>query len=170
MRGIKSKSTVTDKAPNAYQQALRLLAGRDYTVAALAGKLRLRGCDEAEITLAVERLQKERFLDDRRYAERFVAAARNSGRYVGYRLRQELRRRGLPVELLEELPGETDNEEDETALARRITARRYPSFDPATAGEREQRRVAAFMQRRGFTATVIRSVLRHRGEEDYHDQ
>ncbi len=169
MRGIKSKSTVTDGTVNAYQQALRLLTGRDYTVAAMTGKLRLRGCDEADIVLAIERLQQERFLDDRRYAQRFIESARGSGRYVGYRLRQELRRRGLPVELLDELPGETGSEEDETTLARRITARRYPAFDPATAGERERRRVAAFMQRRGFTATVIRSVLRHRGEEEYHD-
>lgn len=169
MRGIKSKSTATDRSANAYQQALRLLAGRDYTVSAISAKLRLRGCDEAEIALAVERLQKERFLDDGRYARHFIESARRSGRYVGYRLRQELRRRGLPVELLDELSVETGAEEDEAVLARQLTARRYSSFDPLTSDEREKRRIAGFLQRRGFSATSIRSVLRHRGEEEYHD-
>lgn len=166
MRGIKSKSTVTDRTVNAYQQALRLLTGRDYTVAAMTGKLRLRGCDEADILLTIERLQQERFLDDRRYAERFVESARQSGKYVGYRLRLELRRRGLNKELIDSVTTDCHDLQSEYAMAFELVSRRYPSFSGPKSEAGEKRRIAGFLQRRGFSSALIRSVIMAQGQEE----
>lgn len=169
MRVQRSKSTASDGCRPAYPIALRLLTSRDYTVAAIVRKLLLRGCAAEDVQTTVSRLQQEGFLDDQRYAERFVASALNNGRYVGYRLKQELKRRGLAAELIERVLCDSRDEADEHELACRLVARRYASFIPATADDRERRRVAGFLQRRGFGAGVIRLILLGRSGEVDHD-
>ncbi len=139
--------------------ALRLLSGRDYTRQALQHTLQQRGVSAAEAQTAVERLVQEGFLQDRRYAERFVAAVRESGKYTGYRLRQELRRRGFPVELIDEVLRRGLDEVDECNHARALVERRYTGFDPQTADAREVMRVTGFLQRRGYRGEIIRRVL-----------
>lgn len=170
MKAERSKSTGSEGCRKAYPIALRLLASRDYTVAGITGKLLLRGCATEDVQAAVSRLQQERFLDDRRYAERFIESAASSGRYVGYRLRQELRRRGVAVELIEDILGGRRNAaDDEYELACALVARRYAPFRAAAADDRERRRVAGFLQRRGFGSGTIRAVLLNRSGEVDHD-
>lgn len=154
------RSIVTRSEGHAYPAALRLLAGRDYTVAALARKLEQRGYRQEQVAETLERLVAERFLDDRRYAQRFVEQARETGRYLGYRLRQELKRRGIPAELISDALDEPDAPDHERRLARQLIERRYAAFDPAASDERERRRVAGFLQRRGFSAEAVWSVVR----------
>ena len=157
--------TVTDRpvrraaAADPYTSALRLLAGRDYTVAAITKKLLDRGCDAAPVEQAINRLIAERFLDDRRYVERFVEASQAIGRYVGYRLRQELRRRGAPDALVTAALDGYQDPLEEIAVARSLVARRYAGFSPAHAPDQERRRVAGFLQRRGFRSDTIWKVL-----------
>lgn len=145
-----------------YNLALRLLTGRDYTVAALTAKLARRGCPEASVQASIARLLREGFLDDRRYAERFVEACRTNGRYLGYRLRQELRRRGVAAELIASVLAESPETVAELELARELVVRRYSGFNPALADDRERRRIAGFLQRRGFGVGTIRTLLDRR--------
>lgn len=139
------------------------------TAADLGRRLHMRGFDRDAVEAVLVRLRQERYLDDRRYAERFLETARENGRYVGGRLRQELARRGVPRELLTELLAGPEQATDETALARQVVQRRYGGFDPACADDRERRRIAGFLQRRGFRPAVIRSILWHVREEVDHD-
>lgn len=125
----------------------------------LMRKLLLRRFSQIDAKAAVERLVREGYLQDRRYAERFIATARETGRFTGYRLRQELQRRGVGVELLDELLRELPKEEGQLERAQNLVTRRYPGFEPQTADERERRRVAGFLQRRGYGYDVVREVL-----------
>lgn len=154
--------TVTEPGDPVYLAALRLLAARDYTRASLFRKLEQRGYAAEQIEAVINRLTAERFLDDRRYAERFIVTSRESGRYLGYRLRQELRRRGVPADLGDELLAACSDPADELDLARQLVARRYAGFDPATSDDRLRRRIAGFLLRRGFGVEVIRQVLDRR--------
>jgi len=160
------RSTVTDTVAQTYQAALRLLAGRDYTVAVLVRKLEQRGHAPEQVAAAVARLVSERFLDDHRYGEGLIAQCRASGRYVGYRLRQELKRRGVPAEVVVELLADPQENGEELALARQLISRRYAGFDPVASDDRDRRRVVGFLQRRGFGAGVIRQLLDRRRQID----
>lgn len=160
------RSSVKEPADQVYLQALRLLAGRDYTVAALTRKLEQRGHAAEQAAEAVARLVVEHFLDDRRYAERLIEQCRASGRYVGYRLRQELKRRGVPAAVSAELLADYRDGTEEIDLARQLIARRYAGFDPVTSDDRDRRRVAGFLQRRGFSGEVIRQLLDRRRQID----
>lgn len=160
--------TASDQSSAAYLAALKLLTGRDYTRLALLRKLRQRGfqADEAQVT--ADRLAAEGYLQDQRYAERIVAMARESGRYTGIRLRQELQRRGVPSEIVAEVLQDAPDAAHEQEQALGLVTRRFTGSALRTDDERTRRRIAGFLQRRGYGSDVIRSVLQQAAAQ--HDQ
>ena len=154
------KSSEPSSPERAFQAALRLLGARDYTTAKMREKLAARGLDGADVEAAVVRLESEGWLSDRRFAERFAETAVNGGRFFGPRLRLEMRRRGVPAELIDEVLVRLRQEHDEQDDLRRVMERRFPGFSFAAAGDREKRRVIAFLQRRGFGLGAIMKILK----------
>ncbi len=157
---MKSKNTEQSSPELARQYALRLLAARDYSIAQLKLKLRDREFAEVDLEEAVAGLERENWINDRRYAERFAESALASGRFYGLRLRMEMLRRGFPETIVTEviaLVSEGRNEDDETCLA---LMRRFPDFSFATASDKEKRSVLGFLQRRGFRISVILRAMR----------
>lgn len=144
----------------AWQYALRLLTGRDYSVARMRQKLVMRGIAEQDVETALRRLQREGWLDDRRYAARFAESALSSGRYYGARLRMEMRRRGFATDVVNETLAPLLAESDEISEVRSAAERRYPGFCYSAASDRDKRRVVGFLQRRGFGFSAIMRALR----------
>jgi len=162
---LKSRNTELPSPDQAYLHALRLLTGRDYTVAGIRRKLAAREVAGDDLEAALLRLQREGWLDDRRYAGRFAEAALASGRFYGVRLRMEMRRRGFPPDVVNETIAPLLAESDEISEVRSAAERRYPGFSYAAAGDRDKRRVVGFLQRRGFGLSAIMRALR--AEESY---
>jgi regulatory protein len=157
---LKSRSTEQPSTEQAYRYALRLLTGRDYTTLKLKQKLLAREFGEVDAETVVARLTAEGWLNDHRFAERFAEAALGSGRFFGPRLRLEMRRRGIPPELVSEIMAQIRDEHDEGEGLRLLLERRFPGFAFASATDRERRRVIGFLQRRGFSVAAIRGVMR----------
>jgi regulatory protein len=155
-----SRNTEPLSGEQAYHYALRLLTGRDYTVAGVRRKLAARDVAENDLDTVIHRLQREGWLDDRRYAERFAASALSSGRYYGVRLRLEMRRRGFAPDVVDEALTPLLAESDEVSEARSAAERRYPGFFYPAADDRDKRRVIGFLQRRGFGFSAIMQALR----------
>jgi regulatory protein len=164
-KSLKSRSTEPLSREKGFLYALRLLAARDYTRAGMLKKLVARGVGEADAEHTVDRLVTEGWLNDLRYAERFAEAAVSSGRFFGQRLRLEMRRRGIPVELVSEVVGRLREEHDEQDDLRSLLDRRYPDFSFDVTTDREKRRVIGFLQRRGFGFSAIMQALRARGTD-----
>ena len=81
-----------------YFYALKLLKARDYSVSKLFEKLEAKfGQVSPEI---IERLLQKNFLNDRRFAENYVARRKHCG---PLQLREELSARGVPSHLAEEI-------------------------------------------------------------------
>jgi regulatory protein len=153
--------TDSDQVRDGYLLALRLLTGQDYTALALQRKLLARKFTPESTRAVLEQLGREGLLNDQRYAERFVAAARETGRFTGYRLRQELQRRGVPSEVADELLQDPPDLGDELEQARQLVSRRYRGFHPQSADEPEKRRISGFLQRRGYPVSIIMQVINH---------
>jgi SOS response regulatory protein OraA/RecX len=86
-----------------YAHALKLLQARDYTVLQLNQKLRAKfGTVPQEV---VDRLIQKKFLNDRRFAENYVARRKNRGPGL---LREELLARGVPPALADEILSQID--------------------------------------------------------------
>ena len=141
--------------PDAFQQAMGLLARREHSARELKGKLALRGHGGGESVAAIERLKDLAYQDDDRFAAS-LARRRAAQGYGPRRIQAELRSHGLADAAIRDVLA--DLEVDWTALAAAQLSRR-PGRQPASdrAGRAAQ---AAFLLRRGFDAATVRAVTR----------
>lgn len=148
-------------AAEALAAALRLLGRRDYSSAELRARLLRKGFAPAPVETVVERCRELGYLDDRRYAEERARALLRSGRAVGRRLLSDLQARGIPRHEAEAALESAVEGADPESLLRALLERRFPDFQPATAGDRERRRVLDYCLRRGFAPALVQSLIRH---------
>jgi regulatory protein len=144
--------------PTAYRRAVLRLGRRDHTVAELRRALVERGHGAEEVDAAIERLRRERYLDDRGYAERF-ARSRMANHGLGrLRVRQALRQRGVGRGEVEAGLRRAAAEVDEAAVLDGV-ARRYWKAHARVEPERRLPRLWAFLLRRGFPPGLVRDRL-----------
>jgi len=133
--------------------ALDALARRDYASEDLRRKLLQKGYDTSVIGPLLEQLRAEKLLDDRRYAENFVAyhAARGQG---PLRVRAELRGKGLEGGMVEEC---LDAYPEWLSHLRNARQKKFGATPPSNYADRQ--RQSKFLAYRGFTGAQIRAVL-----------
>jgi regulatory protein len=133
--------------------ALDALARRDHASGDLHRKLIDKGYDVAVVAPLLDALRGEKLLDDRRFAENFVAyhAARGQG---PLRIRADLRRHGLEGNLSEEC---LDAFPDWISHLRRARQKKFGAAPPVNTVDRQ--RQARFLGYRGFTSAQIRTAL-----------
>jgi regulatory protein len=131
--------------PGAYQRALALLVRREHSRQELSRKLRAKGVEPEETTLALEKLARQDFQNDERFAAA-LARTRAAAGYGPMRIRSELATHGLSREVIETaLDG---CERDWPASARALVIRRYA--DKNLADPTVRRKAVDFLLRRGF--------------------
>lgn len=141
--------------PTPTQRAIGLLTRREHSRKELARKLTARGVESSDADAAVERLAREGWQDDARFAESLVRARVSSG-HGPIRIRAELSTHGLDRETV---AAALDTfEGDWLDVARDLVRRRYGE---AIAGDPILRRKAAdFLIRRGFDGDCARAACR----------
>ena len=149
-----------------YLRALNLLARRDHSIAELKRKLAARGFPDIQVVDALERLSRQGYLDDRRFAERWAESALRGGKGFGVRLLLELQRRGVDRETAAEVVAGASSEHGELQLLAAVVAKRFSAFDPVSAAQKERQRVYAYLQRRGFSLSAIRNYFESGPEEE----
>jgi regulatory protein len=137
------------------QRAVALLARREHSRDELARKLLRRleaGQDPAEVEAVLNELQRRDLLSERRYADAVVRT--RAARYGNARLAQDLKARGVPADTMKlALAALGDSE---LQRARDVWARR---FGAVPIDLQERARQTRFLERRGFSAAIIRRVL-----------
>ena len=133
--------------------ALDALSRRDYASEDLRRKLLEKGYDGTVVAALIDRLHGEKLLDDRRYAESFVAyhASRGQG---PIRVRTELHLKGIEALLIEESLGAFP---DWIAQLRRAQQKKFGAQPPNNYADRQ--RQSRFLAYRGFTSAHIRAAL-----------
>ena len=133
--------------------ALDALARRDYASEDLRRKLLEKGYDAVVVVPLLDALRAEKLLDDRRYAENFVAyhAARGQG---PLRVRADLRRHGLEGPLVEEC---LDAFPEWIVHLREARQKKFGAKLPSTYADKQ--RQVRFLGYRGFTSAQIRTAL-----------
>ncbi len=149
------------RGPSAFDAALRLLGMRARSVAEIRERLARRDFDEAEIENVIVRLQAHRVLDDREFAQEWVRSRR--GNRGAAALRQELARKGIDRELVDEVLdglGGSQQLDEATVLAAKRIAAASPALlgDPDGRRKLEQRALAA-LARRGFDSETARDAV-----------
>jgi len=139
-------------------RALRHVARREHSREELRRKLAPHGEPDA-VEAVLDRLAELELLSDTRFAEAFVRG--RAERFGRRRIAHELAQRGVDADAIDDaLQTELGDDELQRALA--LWRRK---FDAAPADPKEWARQARFLTARGFSADVVRKVLKERFDE-----
>ena len=139
-------------------RAVNMISARPLSRQELQKRLKNKGTEESDAEAAADWLENIGALDDLAYAKTVVRHYSESG-YGEAKLRDELRRRGVPRELWEEALS-TAPDPAET-LSRVIASRtRGKRLD-----EKGRKKLSDLLLRRGFSWRDVRSALSALGEE-----
>jgi len=145
----------TASQPTPRDDAIRLLARREYAAAELRARLAAKGHEPAAVESAIAQLAEEGLQSDARFVEHFVRSRVHRGQGP-VKVRAELGQRGVAHELIGEAL--RDAECDWYALACEALAKR---FSGPGAAPRERARRERFLASRGFDAEQVHHALAH---------
>lgn len=137
----------------------RLLRFRPRSVKEVRSRLKRAGFSPEVIQSVTEEAIERGWLDDEAFARLWVRdrlLTKSKGRAL---LRRELLSKGVSEEIIERVLAEAEAELDEEKLIRGLIegrGDRYQGLDPET----RERRLYAFLRRRGFSPQAIRRALR----------
>lgn len=148
-----------DELQRAVDLAYRALGHRERTVAELRTYLEGKRVEPDAIEHAVAELSSAGFLDDARFAERFAEDKRTLERWGSERIERDLRRRGVPDELVEAVASSQERSDElDSALALLADRVREPLTD-----ERRRDRAWRMLVRKGYEPELAYDAVRAHG-------
>lgn len=147
----------TSRKKRAYQRALYLLDGQDYSYSMLYRKLMQTYGDKELCTQVLQKLLDAGSIDDRRYAQHLTEFLITRKKYGVYRVRQELYRRGIPKDIAEEaLEGWEDAQEENIG---EVLAKKYGRYLTDPLDRKARDKVTAGMIRLGYSYKSIKNAI-----------
>jgi regulatory protein len=145
---------------DAYTTALTLLARRELSAEQLRARLLRHKLQPAAIDAAIERLTRDRTLDDRRVA---LAAARVEATIKGHgkrRVLQSLQRLGVSADIAKTAVDEVFSDVDEIALLDRAIAKRLKGAPLCSLDRNAKARIVRRLVAQGFAPSQVFARLR----------
>ncbi|WP_193015566.1 regulatory protein RecX [Proteus sp. FME41] len=145
-----------------YQYAVFMLSRRDYSTVELKRRIARRiretekdsPTEEECLPQVIERLLESQYLDDNRTIYSFFRSYLNKS-YGPLRIRQELRLKGFPSEIIERVLEETDT--DWFELCKEVKERKFGESKPKD--YKEKAKQIRYLQYRGFTSEYMNSLF-----------
>ena len=144
-----------------YDRAMNMLAVRGRAAMDLRRALIKKGEPPPFVETAIGRLEVAGFLDDRAYAAEFVRSKVLAAGMSRRRVQQELAKRGVARDIAIEATNTVFADEglDEQSSIERVARRKLRALASADSVTR-QRRLYAFLARRGYDASDISQIMR----------
>jgi regulatory protein len=140
--------------------AYRYLSYRPRSYAEVDRKLREKGFDDTAVRIVLSNLIRLGYIDDEKFADQW-AQSRVRLRGLGRRrIEQELRYKGVDRETARRAIDDVLTADLEIETARRAVERKLKTMRTLDR-ETRRRRLAAFLERRGFSFAVIRHILKN---------
>jgi len=144
------------RSDNPVDLAFRFLGRRDRTVAEVRAHLAKKGVEEADVEAAVEELRDMGYLDDARYAHRFVEDRVNLDGWGSERIERKLVELGVEREHVSAaLRGRDFGTELDAAVA--LLQRRWRE---PPANDREREKALGFLVRKGYDLEIAYDAVR----------
>jgi regulatory protein len=145
-----------ERLQHALELAYRHLGRRDRTVAEMRERLEAEQVEAAVIDATVAELQDQGYLDDARYAQRFVEDRRTIDAWGAERIERKLLAVGIDQALITAALGDRGAAEElEAAVA--VLRRRFPH---APAGDRDRDRALGLLVRKGYDLELAYDAVR----------
>ena len=143
-------------ARRAQEKALYLLEYRNYSKRELTEKIARTAASREAAQAAAGRMEELGLIDDRRFGEDYAREQFSRKGYGARRAAQELRRKGLDQELVQELVEKYGSPEQSGENIRRVLEKKYPGWRE---DEKVRRRAFAALQRLGYSYQEVREAM-----------
>ena len=138
------------------EKALRYLSFRNRSVKEMKTFLLGKGYDPEVVSHTLTRLEEVGFLDDRAFAKTW-AEVRVKSKGMGERLlERELHQKGIKKDIIRGVVAGLGDEEERALSLALARIERLKGLDKVTA----KRRLAGFLQRKGYSGEVVYDVVR----------
>jgi regulatory protein len=144
---------------DAWDAALKYLAARARTSHEVRQVLARRGYPPDDIATVMARLTAARYVDDADFARTWVAARAHRGAAAPARLARELRAKGVPDGAIAAALRSLEEEWDACVAADEAAKRKVKTLAGVPV-DAARRRLAAYLERRGFARDVILATCR----------
>lgn len=141
---------------NCRDYALKVIEFKDRTEKEIREKLTQKGYDENITEDEIAFLKDYGFINDLRYAQRFVSDAINLKKWGKARIRAELLRKGVDREIIDNAVEDAFIDVDDDRLLKEMQ-RRFKNSDLSNIKERT--RIFNFYMRRGFSPDEIKGAM-----------
>ena len=141
---------------NCRDYALKVIEFKDRTEKEIREKLTQKGYDENITEDEIAFLKDYGFINDLRYAQRFVSDAINLKKWGKARIRAELLRKGVDREIIDNTVEDAFIDVDDDRLLKEMQ-RRFKNSDLSNIKERT--RIFNFYMRRGFSPDEIKGTM-----------
>ncbi len=152
----------------AKSQALRYLAYRERSERELAAYLEGKGHAAAVIQKTIRNFAKLNYINDRRFATEWGRQRIEGKKFGRARVRHELSAKGIANHIIEATLNSLYNSHPERDLAQDCASKKLASLR-GLEPEKKARRLAQYLQRRGFAADIIRETLRVSAGKPQHE-
>ena len=142
-----------------WQVALKHIAVRARTTHEVRQTLTRRGYAPRDVAVVIARLTAARYLDDADFARTWVSTRAHRGMAAPARLARELRTKGIGAGEIEAALQALQEEWDPVAAADEVARRKLSALKGLPAPV-VRRRLAAFLDRRGFGPDIILATCR----------
>lgn len=161
--GQEVPESVRDDREPAPHDVARQIALRQLTMAPrsrkqLEDKLRQKGCADEVSREVLDRLEEVGLIDDAAYAHMLVRARQEAKGLAPRALTQELRRKGVADELIEDALADVDPEDDEER-ARQLVDKKVRTMRGLDR-QVQTRRLAGLLGRKGYDSSMAFRIIR----------
>ncbi|MGM9550696.1 MAG: regulatory protein RecX [Clostridia bacterium] len=130
--------------------AAKLLSFCDRSEKEIREKILKKGYSQEECEEAVEFCREYGYIDDIRFANHFVHDCVEIKKYGAFRIRMELKRRGISDEIIEDALSSIENEKD---ILKAEMERRFPCAD--FSDMKVKNKIFGYFSRRGYKPSDI---------------
>lgn len=149
-------------ARRAREKALYLLEHRSHSKRELMEKIARTAASREAAQAAADHMEEIGLIDDQAYAESYARELFLRRRFGARRVKQELARKGIDREIIQQVLAQYEEEEDGQERAGEnialVLSKRYPLWRE---DEKTRRRAVAALQRLGYSYQQIQSVMGH---------
>lgn len=150
----------------ARKRAMYLLGSHDYSVAGLREKL-LNNYSPETAERVIELMLSYGFLDDENYGKKLAASLIMGKKYGVYRTRSEMKRKGVPQSIIEDILREYESD-DYSEQLKTLIRKKY--LDRIYDREGRKKTVAALIRRGYGFSEIKRAVLEVLEEEEEEEE
>ena len=147
-----------EESKNARRRAIRYLVYRDRSRNEIIRYLKKKKFSENAVDETLIFLENNEYINDERFAMQFGRSRIVNKKIGRLRLGLELGDKGLERQIIEETLNSLYEEYDEKKIALSCAKKKLATYEPSNS-ERDRRRIAKFLERKGFPSSIIYEVV-----------